>query len=66
MRVIATRRSGREGPDFVDYVGLADELLELTAQADVIVNALPLTRETNATCWSSRKICAAISMASAC
>ena len=46
MRVIATRRSSREGPDFVDYVGLADELLELAAQADVIVNALPLTRET--------------------
>ena len=46
MRVTATRRSGREGPEFVDYVGLADELLELTAQADVIVNALPLTRET--------------------
>ena len=46
MRVIATRRSGREGPDFVDYVGLPDELPELAAQADVIVNALPLTRET--------------------
>lgn len=46
MRVIATRRSGREGPDFVDYVGLSDELLELAAQADVIVNTLPLTRET--------------------
>ena len=46
MRVTATRRSGREGPDFVDYVGLSDELLELAAQADVIVNALPLTRET--------------------
>ena len=46
MRVIATRRSGREGPDFVDYVGLPDELLELAAQADVVVNALPLTRET--------------------
>ena len=46
MRVIATRRSGREGPDFVDYVGLAGELPELAAQADVIVNALPLTRET--------------------
>ena len=46
MRVIATRRSGREGPDFVDYVGLSDELTELAAQADVIVNALPLTRET--------------------
>lgn len=46
MRVIATRRSGREGPDFVDYVGLPGELPELAAQADVIVNALPLTRET--------------------
>ena len=46
MRVIATRRSSREGPDFVDYVGLAHELPELAAQADVIVNALPLTRET--------------------
>ena len=46
MRVIATRRSSRAGPDFVAYVGLADELLELAAQADVIVNALPLTRET--------------------
>ena len=46
MRVIATRRSGREGPDFVDYVGLPDELLELAARADVIVNTLPLTRET--------------------
>ena len=46
MRVNATRRSGREGPDFVDYVGLPDELPELAAQADVVVNALPLTRET--------------------
>ena len=46
MRVIATRNSSREGPDYVDYVGLSDELLELAAQADVIVNALPLTPET--------------------
>ena len=46
MKVIATRRSSREGPDFVDYVGLSDELPALAAQADVIVNALPLTRET--------------------
>ena len=46
MRVIATRRSVREGPDFVEYVGLSDELLELAAQADVVVNTLPLTRET--------------------
>ncbi len=46
MRVIATRNSSRAGPDFVDHVGLADELLELAAQADVIANALPLTDKT--------------------
>jgi len=46
MRVIGTRNSSREGPEFVDYVGLSDELLELAAQADVIVNALPLTEAT--------------------
>lgn len=46
MRVIATRNSSREGPDFVAYVGLADELNQLAAQADVIVNALPLTAKT--------------------
>ena len=46
MRVIATRRSSREGPEFVDYVGLSDELMELTRQADVVVNATPLTPET--------------------
>ena len=46
MRVVGTRRSSREGPDFVDYVGLSDELLELAAKADFIVNALPLTPET--------------------
>jgi phosphoglycerate dehydrogenase-like enzyme len=46
MRVVGTRRSSREGPDFVEYVGLSDELLELAAKADFIVNALPLTAET--------------------
>lgn len=46
MRVIGTRNSSREGPPFVDYVGLADELLALAGQADVIVNALPLTTST--------------------
>ena len=46
MRVIATRNSSREGPEYVDYVGLSDELFELAAQADVIVNALPLTPAT--------------------
>ncbi len=46
MRVLATRASRREGPPFVSYVGLADELLELAPAADVIVNAAPLTPET--------------------
>ena len=46
MRVIATRNSSRNGPDFVDYVGLADELHELAAQADVVLSQLPLTKET--------------------
>lgn len=43
MRVIGTRNSSREGPDFVDYVGLSHELHDLVMEADVIVNALPLT-----------------------
>jgi len=46
MKVIGTRRSSREGPDFVDYVGLSHELHELAATADFVVNALPLTAET--------------------
>jgi phosphoglycerate dehydrogenase-like enzyme len=46
MRVVATRNSSREGPDYVDHVGLSDELLDLAAEADVIVNALPLTPQT--------------------
>jgi phosphoglycerate dehydrogenase-like enzyme len=46
MRVIATRGSRREGPDYVDYVGLSDETLELARQADVVVNAAPLTSAT--------------------
>jgi phosphoglycerate dehydrogenase-like enzyme len=46
MKVIATRNSSRVGPDFVDYVGLADELPDLAGRADVIVNALPLTTST--------------------
>jgi phosphoglycerate dehydrogenase-like enzyme len=46
MRVIATRRSGGKGPSFVEYVGRSDELFKLAARADVVVNALPLTRET--------------------
>lgn len=46
MRVTGTRRSSREGPDFVSYVGLSDELFELAAEADFVVNALPHTAET--------------------
>ncbi|MEX2496249.1 MAG: D-2-hydroxyacid dehydrogenase [Woeseia sp.] len=46
MRIVATRNSSREGPEFVDYVGLSDELYDLAKQADVVVNALPLTSET--------------------
>jgi phosphoglycerate dehydrogenase-like enzyme len=46
MRVVATRNSSREGPDFVARVGLSDELLALAAEADVVVNAAPLTPAT--------------------
>jgi phosphoglycerate dehydrogenase-like enzyme len=46
MRVIGIRNSSREGPAFVDYVGLSGELLDLVGGADVIVNALPLTDAT--------------------
>lgn len=46
MRVIAIRNSSRRGPDFVDYVGLPDELGTLAGKADVVVNALPLTAGT--------------------
>jgi len=46
MRVIGTRRSSREGPEFIDYVGLSNELLELASEADFVVVTLPLTTET--------------------
>ena len=46
MRVIATRGSRREGPDYVEYVGLSDELVKLTAEADVVINTTPLTSQT--------------------
>ena len=46
MRVIATRNSSREGPDFVEFVGLTEETLKLAAQANVVANALPLTKDT--------------------
>jgi phosphoglycerate dehydrogenase-like enzyme len=46
MKVIATRNSSREGPDFVSYVGLADETPKLVSQADVVVICAPLTPAT--------------------
>ena len=46
MRVIAIRNSRREGPDYVEYVGLSHELNELAARADVVINTLPLTDRT--------------------
>jgi phosphoglycerate dehydrogenase-like enzyme len=46
MQVIAIRNSGREGPDYVEYVGLPDELNKLAARADVVINTVPLTAAT--------------------
>jgi phosphoglycerate dehydrogenase-like enzyme len=46
MRIIATRASGREGPPFVSYVGLPDEMNRLAAEADFVVNTTPLTPAT--------------------
>ncbi len=46
MRVIATRNSSRNGPDYIDQVGLASEMHTLAKQADIVVNALPLTPQT--------------------
>ncbi len=46
MRVIGTRNSSRSGPDYVDYVGLSDEMTKLASEAHVVVNALPLTNST--------------------
>jgi phosphoglycerate dehydrogenase-like enzyme len=46
MRVIATRNTSREGPAFVDYVGLSDEMYELAAQADLVYAAVPNTPAT--------------------
>jgi phosphoglycerate dehydrogenase-like enzyme len=46
MKVIATRASGHEGPDYVSYVGLPAELNRLAGEADFIVNTTPLTAAT--------------------
>ncbi len=46
MKVTATRASGHEGPDFVSYVGLPEEMPKLAREADYIVNCAPLTPQT--------------------
>jgi len=46
MKVIATRASGRTGPEFVSYVGLPEELPKLAGDADFVVNTAPLTPQT--------------------
>jgi phosphoglycerate dehydrogenase-like enzyme len=46
MKVTATRASGRTGPDYVSYVGLPEELLKLSRDADFVVNCTPLTPQT--------------------
>lgn len=46
LRVVASRNSRRAKPEFVDYVGLSDELLSLASDADIVVNTTPLTTAT--------------------
>ena len=46
MRVTAIRASGRPGPEFVSEVGRPDQLLRMAAEADVVVNSVPLTPQT--------------------
>jgi phosphoglycerate dehydrogenase-like enzyme len=46
MTVTAVRASGREGPDYVSYVGLPSEMRRLAGTADFIVNTTPLTAAT--------------------
>jgi phosphoglycerate dehydrogenase-like enzyme/glyoxylase-like metal-dependent hydrolase (beta-lactamase superfamily II) len=46
MRVTGIRSSRRSGPPFVDRVGLTEDLAEFIAEADVVVNCLPMTPDT--------------------
>lgn len=46
LRVVGIRASSRSGPEFVEYVGLPDELEKLAARADYVVNVAPLTDAT--------------------
>ena len=49
MRVTAIRNSRRVGPPFVDKVGLGDDLPAYAKEADVVVNCLPMTPDTEDT-----------------
>jgi len=46
MRVTGIRSSRRSGPPFVDRVGLTEDLAAFAAEADVVVNCLPMTPDT--------------------
>ena len=46
MRVLATVRTARPAPDYVDELGTAADLDRFLAEADVVAVALPLTDET--------------------
>jgi phosphoglycerate dehydrogenase-like enzyme len=46
MRVTGIRSSRRSGPPFVDRVGLTQDLATFAAEADVVVNCLPMTPDT--------------------
>ena len=46
MRVIATRASGRTGPDYRELCGIAGRIAKLASEADFVVNTAPLTPQT--------------------
>jgi len=46
IRVTGIRSSRRSGPPFVDRVGLTEDLAAFAAEADVVVNCLPMTPDT--------------------
>jgi phosphoglycerate dehydrogenase-like enzyme len=46
MRVTGIRSSRRSGPPFVDQIGLTEDLAAFAAEADVVVNCLPMTPDT--------------------
>ena len=46
MKVTAIRNSSRSGPDYVETVGLPNDLHDFATKADVVVNTAPLTDKT--------------------